>query len=134
MLRDFELNERIRLHTLHQCANQALHFAEPTHAAESAGRLMQSRTDPAKQHVAILPAFHVVRVVSNQAVEVFDRIGTAQRLVERTIDAKGGDGEGLFESLTQARAGARMGAGEGPGEAFELSPGKRHVFALPSIA
>ncbi len=93
----FSLNERIRLRTLQQCAAQALHFAESAHAEKSTGCFMQGRTDPTKQHVTILPALHVSRVVANQAVQVFDRIGAPARFVERTVDAEPGDGESLIE-------------------------------------
>src|SRR6266705_4201092 len=118
MLRDFSLNERIRLDTLQQYAAQALHFTESAHAAKSAGCLMQGRTDPAKQHVTILPALHVSRVVGNQAVQVLDWVGATQSPVECPIDAELDDGERLIESLAKARGGSRMSLGERTGEAI----------------
>src|SRR5258708_6679208 len=134
MLRDFSLNERIRLRTLQQYAAQALHFMESAHAAKLAGCLMQDRTDPAKQHMPILPALDVARVVGHQAVQVLDRIGAPERPVERAVDAELGDGEGFIEPLAKARGGPRMGSGDGMGEAFKLSLGKKRILGLPSNA
>src|SRR5712692_5607612 len=134
MLSDFSLSERIRWHTLQQCAAQAPHFTESAHAAKSAGCLMQGRADPAKQHVTILPALHVSRVVGNQAVYVLESVDDTQSPVECLVDTELDDGERLIESIAKARGGSRMDFGEGTGEAIELSLGKQGVFCLPGIA
>ena len=47
-----------------------------------------ARADPAQHHLAVPPAFHVSRVVRDQAVQVLDRVGRSERSVERAVDAQ----------------------------------------------
>ncbi len=65
-----------------RCA-ELRHIAHSAHAAEAAACLQQRGADPAKHHLAIAPALHVARVVSDRAVQVLNRVGAEKRQVER---------------------------------------------------
>jgi len=77
-------------------------------ATEAAPRLVQPGGDPADEHVAVAPA-HVAAEAADEAVEVLDRIGAAQRTVERAGDAEALQRERLVQPFAQqgGRAGVR---------------------------
>jgi hypothetical protein len=109
MLRDLERNFRCALHALREGGDQAADVAIAAHGSEAAAGFIRGRADPAKHHLTVAPALDVARVVRDQSVQVFDGIGTFERLKERapssnSLEPRGQSGI-LIESTNEVKCG-----------------------------
>src|SRR4030095_4992024 len=134
MLRDLVLHGRSRLQVLLERGLETVHITEASHGAKAAAGLMKRRADPTQHHLAIAPVLHGTRVMRDQAVEVLNRVRGSECPVERAIDTQTDQRERLLQAFAQAGSSPRMSLGERTGESFELSFGKRWIFALPGVA
>jgi hypothetical protein len=112
MLRDLAFAVRSELRVFFKRCDETLHVSEAAHGAKATACFVQRGADPAQHHLAVAPAFHVARVVRDQAVQVLDGIGRPERSVERAIDTKSRERERLRKAFAQARGCARMRFGE----------------------
>ena len=71
-----------------QGRHQELHFPMPAQLAKAPFGIAQRSGDPAQRHRPVLPSLDVAREVGDRAVQVLDRVGGAQRAVQRTGDAQ----------------------------------------------
>lgn len=66
-------------------ADEGREVGVPADAAEAPVRLVEPGGDPALEHASVAPAADVADEAPDQAVEILDRIGTAQRAVGRAV-------------------------------------------------
>ena len=85
---------------------QGLHLAEAAQLAEARAGVAQCAGDLVQRHGSVLPGPHVARVVRDRAVEVLDRVGRAQRAVQRAADVQLLNGQRFLQALLQADRGA----------------------------
>src|SRR5574337_1710145 len=83
MLRGLEFDGLVVRDTLVQGGDEILHVAMATQLSEAVLGLAERAGNPSKGHLPIAPALDVARVVRDRAVEVLDRVGRAQRAVQR---------------------------------------------------
>src|SRR5437867_1657827 len=103
-------------------------------AAEAAARLVEPGGDPPHEHPTITPAPNMAHEVTDEAVEILDRVRAAQRAVERPGDAEPLQGQRFLEPFAQGRGGAGMGLVETGGELFEPSLRQRGIGQPVSFA
>ena len=128
MLRDLSLVElSVLAGVCAQCGDEAAKISIASNLPEAACDLQDSGSDPALEHCAVTPALDVAHVVHDQAVEVLNRVGTSQRVVQRSIDAKTRERENLFQPVLERARGGGMDTLERTGQALELSLGQIRI-------
>jgi len=116
-----------------QGLQQGAHLAAATQLAHARGRVADRAGHPAQHHLAIAPTLDVATVVRHRAVQVLDRVGRAQRAVQRAGDAQRLGRQRLFQAFAQAGGGARMLGLQGRRQAAELLARQIGVRGRPGI-
>ena len=115
-------------------AVELLHVAVAAQLAEPVLGIAERAGDPAQRHLSVPPALDVARVVRDRAVQVLDRVGRAQRAVQRAGDAQALDGQCFLQSLAQARGGAGMLGLQRGRQALQLLLGQLGAATVPGVA
>ena len=87
MLRRLEAAVVVGGESLVQRGDQLLHVAMSAQLSEPIRSVAKRAGDPSQGHLPVAPSLDIARVVRDRAVEVLDRVGGAQRVVQRPGDA-----------------------------------------------
>ena len=91
------------------------------------------RAHPAHDHRTAAPALHVLRVRRDAAIEVLDRIRTAELRVQHAVDAEALEREGVVESLAHGRRRTGMVGGERGRQALESTLRELRISCVPRV-
>jgi hypothetical protein len=101
-----------RLRLAIERADEVGELGVTAHATEAAARFVEAGRDPAHEHAPVAPAADVADEATDEAVQVLDRVGAAERAVERARDAEPLQGQRLVEAFLLR---SRRTLGERPG-------------------